>query len=172
MFLGSLAWALSNVTTNITANSISAANDMCSLAPKYINIKRGQLIGITVGVWAFVPWKVLNSAANFLTFMSSYSIVLAPIAMLMVVDFFIIKKCKYDIYELYRPHGIYRYIGGWNWRAYVALVCAVAPNVPGMANAIQPKINIGNIKYLFMVSNLVAYTSESMRLGRVRGSQR
>lgn len=33
---------------NSTANSISAANDMTSLAPKYINILRGQVISMTV----------------------------------------------------------------------------------------------------------------------------
>lgn len=162
MFLGALTWALSNVTTNITANSISAANDLCSLAPKYINIRRGQFIAVTVGVWGFVPWKVLNSAANFLTFMASYSIVLAPIAMLMVIDFFIVKGRKLDIYELYRPHGIYRYIKGWNWRAYVALAIAFAPNLPGMCHAINNNIKIGNIEYIYMVSNLVAYVSEYM----------
>jgi hypothetical protein len=37
--------------------------------------------------------------------MSSYSIVLAPIAAMMAVDFFFVKKRKYDIYELYRPDG-------------------------------------------------------------------
>lgn len=157
MFLGSLAWALSNVTNNITANSISAANDMCSLAPKHVNIKRGQLVAVTVGVWAFVPWKILASAENFLAFMSSYSIVLAPIAMLMVIDFYIIKKKKFNIYEMYKPHGIYRYTKGWNWRAYVALICAIGPNLPGMVHAIDPKRNIGNAKYIYMVSNLVAY---------------
>ncbi|WVR06127.1 hypothetical protein IAU60_003157 [Kwoniella sp. DSM 27419] len=140
MFLASLIWALSNVTTNITANAISAANDMTSLAPKYINIKRGQMIAITIGVWGFAPWKVLATASNFLTFMASYSIVLAPIAALMAVDFFYVKKGKIDIYELYKPNGIYRFTGGWNWRSYVALVIAIAPNLPGMINAINNTI--------------------------------
>lgn len=156
MFLGSLAWALANVTTNITANSISAANDLCALAPKYINIKRGQLIVVIIGVWGFAPWKVLASAQNFLTFMASYSVVLAPMAVLMTIDFFFIKRGKYDIYQLYRPHGIYYYLKGWNWRAYVALLCGIAPNIPGIIAAIQPKVEIGNIKYVYMCSNLTA----------------
>ncbi|KAK8866184.1 hypothetical protein IAR55_001335 [Kwoniella newhampshirensis] len=154
MFLASLAWALANVTTNITANSISAANDMTSLAPKYIDIKRGQLIAITVGVWGFAPWKVLATAADFLTFMSSYSIVLAPIAAIMAVDFFFVKKSKVDIYELYKPDGIYRFSKGWNWRAYIALAIAIAPNLPGMINAINSTVSIGNVRYIYMVSNI------------------
>lgn len=89
-----------------------------------------------------------------LTFMSSYSIVLAPLAGLMAVDFFIVKKGKYDVYELYKPDGIYRYFGGWNWRSYTALLVAVALNLPGMINAIQPTVEIGNIYYLYMLSNV------------------
>ncbi|ORY34302.1 permease for cytosine/purines, uracil, thiamine, allantoin-domain-containing protein [Naematelia encephala] len=154
MFLASLAWALANVTTNITANAISSANDMTSLAPRYINIKRGQIISVTIGVFGFAPWKVLNSAANFLTFMSSYSIVLAPIAALMAVDFFFVKKKKVDIYELYKPNGIYHFSKGWNWRSYIALAVAIAPNLPGMINAINSTVKIGNIKYIYMMSNI------------------
>ena len=163
MFLASLAWALANVTTNITANSISAANDMTSLAPKYIDIKRGQLIAVTIGVWGFAPWKVLATAANFLTFMASYSIVLAPLAALLAIDFFVVKHRRVDIYQLYRPDGIYRFSGGWNWRAYIALIVAIAPNLPGMINAIDNTVNIGNIKYIYMISNIAGDLSEFTR---------
>lgn len=74
--------------------------------------------------------------------MASYSIVLAPIAALMAFDFFIIKREKLDIYELYKPRGIYRFARGWNWRAYVALGVAVVPNLPGMINAIEPRVRV------------------------------
>ena len=162
MFLASLVWALANVTTNITANSISAANDLASLAPKYINIKRGQIIAVTIGVWGFAPWKVLATAANFLTFMASYSIVLAPMAALMAIDFFIVKGKRVVVADLYRPDGLYYFSKGWNWRSYVALVVAIAPNLPGMINAIDSTVKIGNIRYIYMVSNIAGNTSKSM----------
>jgi NCS1 family nucleobase:cation symporter-1 len=40
---------------NISANSISAANDLMSFYPKYINIRRGQLLAAVIGSWGFVP---------------------------------------------------------------------------------------------------------------------
>lgn len=40
---------------NISANSISAANDLMAFAPRYINIRRGQLLAAFIGSWAFVP---------------------------------------------------------------------------------------------------------------------
>ncbi len=86
--------------------------------------------------------------------MASYSIVLAPIAALMAVDFFIVKRQKLDIYELYRPDGIYRFSKGWNWRSYIALALAIVPNLPGMIKAINRTVTIGNIQYMYMLSNI------------------
>lgn len=42
---------------NISANSISAANDLMAFCPKYINIRRGQILAAFIGSWAFVPVK-------------------------------------------------------------------------------------------------------------------
>ncbi|KAG9848047.1 uridine permease-like protein Fui1, partial [Aureobasidium melanogenum] len=39
-FFAALSWFIAQVGTNITGNSISAANDLCVMAPKYINIRR------------------------------------------------------------------------------------------------------------------------------------
>lgn len=36
---------------NISANSISAANDLMAFCPKYINIRRGQLLAAFIGSW-------------------------------------------------------------------------------------------------------------------------
>ena len=47
---------------NISANSISAANDLMAFCPKYINIRRGQLLAAFIGSWAFVPVSILDLA--------------------------------------------------------------------------------------------------------------
>lgn len=65
--------------------------------------------------------------------MNSYSVVIAPIAALLAVDYFFVKKRKVNIYEMYKPNGIYYFTQGWNWRAYAATVIAVAPNLPGIS---------------------------------------
>lgn len=63
--------------------------------------------------------------------MSSYSIVLAPLAAILASDFFLVKKCRYDVPALYDLRSIYRYNKwGINWRALIALVVAVGPNLP------------------------------------------
>ncbi|BGP42631.1 hypothetical protein JCM10449v2_006643 [Rhodotorula kratochvilovae] len=156
-FFCSAAWALGNMTTNITANSISSANDLASLFPKWINIFRGQMFAVIVGVWAFAPWKVLASAQNFLTFMSSYSIVLAPIATVLCADFFLVKKSKYNVPELYNfGKGIYHYTYGCNLPAVAALLVAIPPNLPGMIHALNSDIDIGGAKYIYCIAVIFA----------------
>lgn len=58
-FLTSLAFLLSTLSANISANSLAAGNDMTALYPRYINIRRGQVICAFLGGWAFCPWIVL-----------------------------------------------------------------------------------------------------------------
>jgi nucleobase:cation symporter-1, NCS1 family len=125
-FFCSFAWALYQICTNITANSISAANDLTVLFPKYINIKRGCIVASIIRAWAFVPWRIVAAAANLQTFPSGYSIFLAPTAGILCTDYWIVRNRKIDIPALYDPYGRYRYWYGINWRdmlAFSVLLC-------------------------------------------------
>jgi cytosine/uracil/thiamine/allantoin permease len=61
----------------------------------------------------------------------------------MLFDFWVIHKRKYDCLALYQPHSIYRYTGGVNWRAVVAFLVGVAPNLPGLINSVNTDIDVG-----------------------------
>ncbi|CAK7200337.1 hypothetical protein SEUCBS139899_003028 [Sporothrix eucalyptigena] len=135
-FFCGFAWAISQACTNITANSISAANDLTVLFPRYLNIRRGCLVAAVIGAWVFVPWRIVASATNFLTFMGGYAIFLAPIAGIMASDYWIVKKKHIDVPALYDPQGRYRYKGGVNWRALLALLLAIGPTMPGLIYAV------------------------------------
>ncbi|KNG51845.1 uracil permease [Stemphylium lycopersici] len=141
-FFAAFSFALAALGVNISANSLSAANDLTALFPQYINIRRGQLL-CAVLCWALVPWKILASAGSFLNFMAAYAIFLGPIAAIMVMDFWVVHRAKYDTLALYQYHGIYRYTAGCNWRAIVAFLVGVAPNMPGFIQSINPDIDAG-----------------------------
>jgi nucleobase:cation symporter-1, NCS1 family len=79
-FFAAFSFALATLGTNISANSLSAANDMTVLFPMYINIRRGQIICALLGGWALCPWEILASAPGFLTFMSGYTVFIGPFA--------------------------------------------------------------------------------------------
>lgn len=85
-FFASFSFVLATLGTNISANSLSAANDMTVLFPRYINIRRGQVICAILGGWALCPWEILASAQGFLSFMNGYTVFLGPIAGIMVAD--------------------------------------------------------------------------------------
>jgi NCS1 family nucleobase:cation symporter-1 len=58
-FFTSFAFTLGTLDTNISANSLSAGNDMTALWPRYINIRRGQVICAFLGGWVLCPWEIL-----------------------------------------------------------------------------------------------------------------
>ncbi|BGP16330.1 hypothetical protein JCM10213_009167 [Rhodosporidiobolus nylandii] len=152
-----IAWMLAGIAANITANSISSANDLVTLCPKYINITRGQIITAILGGWAVAPWKILASSGTFLTFISGYAIFLGPFAGMLTADYFLVKRQAYHVPELYDPQGIYRYSAGLNWRALATICLTVAPNLPGLINAINPDIYIGNIAWYYAPGFITAY---------------
>lgn len=103
---GAIGLIIVTLGINISANSISAANDLMSLCPKYINIRRGQLLAAVIGSWGFVPvsrpalfqrchspanhnpqWKILASAAKFLAFLGGYTIFLGPMTSILMTEF-------------------------------------------------------------------------------------
>ncbi|KAJ7601768.1 permease for cytosine/purines, uracil, thiamine, allantoin-domain-containing protein [Mycena polygramma] len=161
-FFAAFSFALATLGTNISANSLSAANDMTVLFPRYINIRRGQIICAVIGGWALCPWEILSSAPGFLTFMSGYTVFLGPFAALIVVDYWIVHKCNVDVPAMYDRHGRYQYWNGINWRAAVALLFSVTPSLPGLAASINPSINVGNASKLFDIAWLYGFSSAAV----------
>ncbi|KAH7028930.1 permease for cytosine/purines, uracil, thiamine, allantoin-domain-containing protein [Microdochium trichocladiopsis] len=137
-FFAAAAWFIVQVGSNVTANCISAANDLTVLMPRYVNIRRGCIITAVAGGWVFVPWKILASAGSFLSFMGGYAVFLGPIAGVLVSDYWLVRRQKVDVPGMYDPDGRYRYWYGINWRALVTLLACSVPNLPGLAASISP----------------------------------
>ena len=59
----------------------------------------------------------------------------------MIVDYWILRKTKLDVVELYRPGpgGRYWFSSGYNVRALAAVAIGVIPVVPGFLNAATTK---------------------------------
>ncbi len=130
--------SVATLTTNIAANVVSPANDISNLAPTKISFRAGGMITAVIGV-LMMPWYLYsNLGAYIFTWLIGYSALLGPIAGIMLCDYFIIRRTRMNAAALYdpRPSGEFAYGGsGFNWRAILALVVAVAPSVPGFWNA-------------------------------------
>ncbi|KAG6097445.1 hypothetical protein E4U30_000633 [Claviceps sp. LM220 group G6] len=163
VFVIALAFALAQLGTNISANSISAGTDMTALFPRFINIRRGGYICAAIGL-AMCPYNLLTSANNFTTYLSAYSVFLSSIAGVMSTDYYVVRKGYLNVKGLYdaRKTGPYYYTFGINSRAYTAYVAGILINVVGFAGAIGKDVPKGatylyNLNFFcgFIVSSIV-----------------
>ncbi|CAI0646879.1 unnamed protein product [Colletotrichum noveboracense] len=138
-FICASIWLLAQISVNISANAVSFANDITTVAPKWFNIRRGTVFVAFLGGWALCPWIIVASGKAFLNFMSAYAIFMAPMAGILFTDYWLIKRKKYDIPALYNPNGIYSYGEyGTNWRAALTMVLVIIPVMPGLAAKVSP----------------------------------
>jgi NCS1 family nucleobase:cation symporter-1 len=164
IFICASFWALLILGTNVAANMIPFGSDSTMLLPRYINIPRGQFLGLVLA-WAVCPWKILYSAQTFTNFLGGYIIFMASAVGIMVADYFVITKGNNFLRHLYdgnsdNPH--YYYFKGWNIQAYIAYIAGVIIPFPGFcgslgANVSETAMNIGHIGWLlsFVVSMVV-----------------
>lgn len=129
-----------------------------------------------------VPWKILVSAVAFLNFMAACesfraatlerrhecltwmslcespdAVIIAPMAACLTVDFFLVKKLRYDVPALYNPEGRYFFWHGFNWRAVATMVLTVPFFIPGMVQSINSDIDVGGIFWLYCPGFIVPY---------------
>ena len=129
--LSVMAILLATLTTNVAANVVSPANDFSNLAPKYIDFKRGGLITGILGI-VMMPWKLLADPSGYIfTWLIGYSALLGPIAGILLVDYYLIRKTVLNLDDLYKREGAYTYFHGYNPKALIALILGVLPNIPG-----------------------------------------
>ncbi|KAK5999702.1 hypothetical protein QM012_005108 [Aureobasidium pullulans] len=153
-FYCGLAWCIAQIGVNVSANVISVSNDLASLFPKYINLRRAALLATLVAGWIMVPWKIITGASSLINFMASLGIFLAPIIGISIADYWVVKHRRVDVAGLYRPIGRYYYVAGVNWRAMLAMLCSIGPAMPGLAQNISPSLHIGGARY---IADLVWY---------------
>ena len=123
------------LTTNMAANVVSPSNDFSNLNPKRISYVTGGLITAAIGV-LMMPWYLYrNAGAYIFTWLIGYSGLMGAIAGILICDYWVIRRQRLSLKELFLENGIYSYDGGINWRAVVAFVAAVAPVVPGFLRA-------------------------------------
>ncbi|CUI07641.1 NCS1 family nucleobase:cation symporter-1 [Massilia antarctica] len=126
------------VSVNLAANLVGPAYDFSSLAPKHITYRAGGYITAGIAL-VMMPWKILESTEGYIfTWLIGYSALLGPIAGILIIDYYFIRKTELNVAHLYRDDGIYSYGNGWNVAAIVAFVVGVVPNIPGFLNAAFP----------------------------------
>src|SRR3989440_3044753 len=119
---------VATLAVNIAANVVSPANDFANAFPRWISFRTGGLITGIIGI-LMQPWRLLADPSGYIfDWLVGYSGGLASIAGVLIVDYWIVRKKRLELGDLYRVKGVYTYAGGWNWRAVIATLigCALA----------------------------------------------
>jgi len=119
-------------------NEKGAAGLAASLgAPSFaVGVDVGDEASVTalhVLLFFFVPWSVIN-----------------------LIDFYIVRKGRYDVKSFFTPSGIY---GGWRWTAIIPYLIALAAQIPFLDQALYtgPMVKVlGGADISWLVGFVVA----------------
>jgi len=144
-----IAILLATLNVNIGANVVSPANDFSNLWPRKISFKIGGVITCFMGI-AMMPWKILANYDSFVVaWLGGYAAVLGSVAGIMICDYFLIRRKRLLVNDLYLRGGAYEYAGGFNWRAICALVAGSAVALMGLV--------IPSVRFLYDYSWFVGF---------------
>lgn len=128
-----LGLTIATLSTNIAANVVAPANSFANIAPKKISFKMGGYITGVIGILIF-PWKLIADPEGYIfRWLIAYSALLGSLAGIMICDYYLIRKTKIELAELFNPKGIYK---GWNPPAWVAFFVSILPVIPGFLVAV------------------------------------
>ncbi|MEP9357405.1 NCS1 family nucleobase:cation symporter-1 [Sphingomonas sp. KR3-1] len=144
VLLGLVVISIDTISCNIAANLVSSAYDFSSLWPARISYRTGGMITAALAV-LIMPWKLLESSGGYIfVWLAGYSALLGPIAGILIADYWLIRRTRLAVDDLYRADGAYRYRRGWNPAALAAFAAGVLPNLPGFLATAAPKaITVG-----------------------------
>jgi NCS1 family nucleobase:cation symporter-1 len=127
-----VALTVATLSTNVAANVVAPANGFANLWPRHMTFARGGLLTGVIGI-IMMPWKLLEDYGSYIFgWLVGYSGLLGPIAGIFIVDYFLIRRQKLSLFDLYRRGGIYEYRGGYNLKALLALAAGVATALIGL----------------------------------------
>ncbi|WP_437956889.1 NCS1 family nucleobase:cation symporter-1 [Sorangium sp. So ce119] len=131
------ALSIANLATNIAANVVSPANDFSNLWPSRISFRTGGLITGILGI-LMQPWRLVSDPTGYIfTWLVGYSALLGPVGAILIAEYYLIRRTRLDLVQLYKREGTYWYANGWNPIAIVALVAGVLPNLPGFLGTLK-----------------------------------
>ena len=120
--IAAFAFFAATIGINMVANFIPPAYDLANLMPSKINFRTGGLITAIAGFIIGALWVSFISKVGMFPFVNTLGAILAPVYGIMIVDYYVIKKQRIDINQLFssKKGGKYYYNDGWNQKAFVA----------------------------------------------------
>lgn len=129
-----LLWAaLPALITVITINIYAASIELITVADSFRSIRPTRLtriIACTIIALSGLLGAAL-STGEFLDSFGSFLVVLlyvlVPWTSVNLVDYYLVRRGRYAVAEMFRPHGIY---GAWGWRGISAYLIGIVAMIP------------------------------------------
>jgi NCS1 family nucleobase:cation symporter-1 len=123
------ALLIATLTTNVAANVVAPANGFANLWPSRITFAIGGVLTGIIGI-VIMPWRLLSDYGTFIFgWLVGYSGLLGPIAGIFIADYWVIRKARLSLPDLYSREGIY---GQWNGKALISLAAGVGAALIGL----------------------------------------
>lgn len=126
--VAALTFFVATVGINVVANFVPPANDISNLMPSRISFRLGGIIAASIAFVVGAFWVSVISQIGVVGFVNTLAAFLAPAYGVMICDFYLIKRQRIDVAQLYSadPHGAYHYTSGWNLRGLAAFTVGAA----------------------------------------------
>ncbi|WP_322996648.1 NCS1 family nucleobase:cation symporter-1 [Castellaniella sp.] len=121
--VAAVTFFIATVGINLVANFVPPAYDLANLWPSKISFRIGGLITATVGFVIAVLWVAVIAPMGFDKFVDTLGAVLAPLYGLLVCDYYILRKGRLYVADMFTmsDKGVYHFNNGWNYRALAAV---------------------------------------------------
>jgi len=121
--VAAFAFFSATVGINMVANFIPPAYDLANLMPGKINFRIGGLITAGFGFVIGGLWVAVITKMGMFPFVNTLGAILAPVFGIMMADYYLIKKERLDVNDLFNARGgKYFYGNGFNAKAMYAWI--------------------------------------------------
>ena len=111
-------------STNLIANYIPAQNSLLNFLPTKMNLKNVALVISLLGFVIGIFWLTFLSEIGILSFIDTVGAFFGPLFGVMVIDYYLIKKCNLNSKDIYSldNNSLYFYSNGWHLKATYSLI--------------------------------------------------
>ncbi len=148
---------MATLSTNVAANMVAPLNVFISLSPKYFNFRNSAIIFSIISV-LIAPWYILSSYEIYIyNWLNAIGATLGGVLGIQIIDFWVLKKGKLKLLDLYTEGGEYWYKSGINPAAFIALTVAIIVTLPSQFIQSMHIIQSYSIFVSFIIGALLYY---------------
>jgi NCS1 family nucleobase:cation symporter-1 len=126
LLIGAVTFAVATLGINVVANFVSAAYDLSNVVPRVLDFRRAGLVAAVLALLV-MPWKLYGSPVAINYFLGALGAFLGPLFGILMVDYWLIRRERVSVADLYKLDGAYTYRSGFNPRAVVAFAVTAIP---------------------------------------------